>query len=230
MSTLQLQNISYGYVDGNKKRTILDQLSYSFEKGKFYAILGPSGSGKTTLLSLLGALEKTQEGSILYEGQTLEEIGYVNYRRNKLSIVFQQFNLIPYLTGLENVLNVMHITNNELPIDKRKTALNLLNRFGIVETKAIRGISTLSGGEQQRVAIARALATNVSLILADEPTGNLDTATQKEIVSIFRSLASDYNCCVIVVTHSDEVAKLSDIQLRLKDGKLHDITGKLKYE
>lgn len=230
MSTLQLESLSYGYIDGNKKRSILDNLSYSFEKGKFYAILGPSGSGKTTLLALMGALEKAQSGKILYEGKTLEEIGYVKYRRNHLAIVFQQFNLIPYLNGLENVLNVMAITDNDLPKDRRHTALNLLNRFGIVETKAHRAISTLSGGEQQRVAIARALATNVSLILADEPTGNLDTATQKEIVAIFRSLATEYGCTVIVVTHSDEVARQSDIQLRLSEGRLIDITGSLDHE
>ena len=225
MTILELKNISYGYIDGNRKRTILDELSYSFEKGKFYTILGPSGSGKTTLLSLIGALEKTQAGSIEFEGQSLEKIGYTKYRRNHQAIVFQQFNLIPYMTALQNVLNVMHITDNDLPKDKEKTALNLLNTFGIVESKARRSISQLSGGEQQRVAISRALATNVNLILADEPTGNLDTATQKEIVAIFRKLATDYDACVIVVTHSDEVAKTSDIQLKLVDGKLVDITG-----
>jgi putative ABC transport system ATP-binding protein len=228
MSILQLKNISYGYIDGNRKRTILNDLSYNFEKGKFYTILGPSGSGKTTLLSLMGALEKTQEGSIEFDGKRLEEIGYTKYRRNNQAIVFQQFNLIPYLTALQNVVNVMHITDNELPKNKEKTALNLLNSFGIVESKAKRGVSQLSGGEQQRVAIARALATNVSLILADEPTGNLDTATQKEIVSIFRKLATEYECCVIVVTHSDDVARTSDIQLKLVDGKLVDITGSSK--
>lgn len=228
MSILKLNNISYGYIDGNRKRTILDDLSYTFEKGKFYSILGPSGSGKTTLLSLMGALEKTQSGSIEFEGQKLEEIGLTKYRRNHQAIVFQQFNLIPYMSALQNVENVMHITENELPKDKTKTALNLLNKFGIVESKAKRSISQLSGGEQQRVAIARALATGVGLILADEPTGNLDTATQKEIVEIFRNLATEYEVCVIVVTHSDEVAKQSDVQLRLKDGKLHDISGSIK--
>ena len=229
MSILELKNITYGYIDGNKKRTILNDLSYTFEKGKFYSILGPSGSGKTTLLSLMGALEKTQEGSIYFDGKTIAEIGYTNFRRNHQAIVFQQFNLIPYLSGLENILNVMHITTNELPKDKQKTALNLLNTFGIVESKAKRSISQLSGGEQQRVAIARALATNVNLILADEPTGNLDTATQQEIVAIFRKLASEYGRCVIVVTHSDEVAKMSDTQLKLVDGKLVDITGSMSH-
>lgn len=229
MSILELKHISYGYIDGNKKRTILNDLSYTFEKGKFYSILGPSGSGKTTLLSLMGALEKTQEGSIYFDGKTIEEIGYTKYRRNHQAIVFQQFNLIPYLSGLQNILNIMHITDNDLPKDKQKTALNLLNTFGIVESKARRSISQLSGGEQQRVAIARALATNVDLILADEPTGNLDTATQKEIVAIFRKLASEYGRCVIVVTHSDEVAKTSDTQLKLIDGKLVDITGSVTH-
>jgi putative ABC transport system ATP-binding protein len=227
MTLLQLENISYGYIDGTKKRIILNELSYNFEKGKFYTILGPSGSGKTTLLSLIGALEKTQSGNIRFDGKRLEDIGYTNYRKNHQAIVFQQFNLIPYMTPLENLLNVMNITTNELPKDKEKTALALLNRLGIVESKARRNVLTLSGGEQQRVAIARALSTNVGLILADEPTGNLDSATQREIVAILRSLATDYDTCVIVVTHSDEVAMTSDIQLHLRDGKLIEHKGKI---
>jgi putative ABC transport system ATP-binding protein len=227
MTLLQLENISYGYIDGTKKRIILNELSYNFEKGIFYTILGPSGSGKTTLLSLIGALEKTQSGNIRFDGKRLEDIGYTNYRKNHQAIVFQQFNLIPYMTPLENLLNVMNITSNELPKDKEKTALALLNRLGIVESKARRNVLTLSGGEQQRVAIARALSTNVGLILADEPTGNLDSATQREIVAILRSLATDYDTCVIVVTHSDEVAMTSDIQLHLRDGKLIEHKGKI---
>jgi putative ABC transport system ATP-binding protein len=178
-------------------------------------------------LSLIGALEKTQGGVIRFDGKKLEDIGYTNYRKNNQAIVFQQFNLITYMTPLENLLNVMNITSNELPKDKEKTALALLNRLGIVESKARRNVLTLSGGEQQRVAIARALSTNVGLVLADEPTGNLDSATQREIVAILRSLASDYDTCVIVVTHSDEVAKTSDIQLHLVDGKLIEHKGKI---
>jgi len=122
MTLLQLDHVTYGYVDGNHKRTILNDLSYSFEKGKFYTILGPSGSGKTTLLSLIGALERTQGGKISYEGKSLEEIGFVKYRRNKQAIVFQQFNLIPYLTAVENIINVMKITDNPLPKPYRTTA------------------------------------------------------------------------------------------------------------
>lgn len=220
MSLLTCTDVSYGYIDGNKKRMILNQLTYSFEKGKLYSILGPSGSGKTTLLSLIGALEKTQEGTITYDGVDIETIGYTTYRRNKQSIVFQQFNLIPYLNALENVVNVMHITTNEVPKPYKQTALNLLQQVGITESKATRQISKLSGGEQQRVAIARAIATNVNLILADEPTGNLDDETSKEIMKIFRKLAHTYQACVIIVTHSSEVAKGCDISLKLKNGKL----------
>ena len=226
---LSLDRINYGYIDGSKRRVILNELSYDFKAGTFYTILGPSGSGKTTLLSLMGALEKTQGGTIRFDGKPLEEIGYTTYRRNHQAIVFQQFNLIPYLNAQQNVLNVMHITENALPDDKASTALKLLDRFGIVESKAKRPVSTLSGGEQQRVAIARALATNVKLILADEPTGNLDTATQKEIVGIFKSLADTYGVCVIIVTHSDEVAKTSNIQLQLKDGKLIEQAQGVSY-
>ncbi|GMQ59755.1 ABC transporter ATP-binding protein [Vallitalea sediminicola] len=220
MSILRLENISYGYIDGNNKRMILSELDYTFERGKFYSILGPSGSGKTTLLAIAGGLEKAQEGNVYFEGKNVNQIGLGKYRRNNLSFVFQQFNLIPYLTAVENVVNVMEITNNQVPKPHYTTALNLLDQFGIVKTKAERSIYKLSGGEQQRVAIARGLATNVDLIMADEPTGNLDTATEKEIIKILRMLAKEYNKCVIVVTHSDSIAGLSDIQLKLVEGKL----------
>ena len=220
MSILRLENISYGYIDGNNKRMILNNLDYTFERGKFYSILGPSGSGKTTLLAIAGGLEKAQEGNVYFEGKNINDIGLGKYRRNNLSFVFQQFNLIPYLTAVENVVNVMEITNNQVPKPHYTTALNLLDQFGIVKTKAERSIYKLSGGEQQRVAIARGLATNVDLIMADEPTGNLDTATEQEIIKILRMLAKEYNKCVIVVTHSDSIAGLSDIQLKLVEGKL----------
>lgn len=223
MSILELSNISYGYIDGSQKRMILKDLSYTFEKGKFYSIFGPSGSGKTTLLSVAGGLEKSQDGSVAYEGKDINSIGLSKYRRNELSFVFQQFNLIPYLTALDNVINIMNITDNKLPKPYEKTALNLLDRFGIVETKARRNINKLSGGEQQRVAIARALATNVDLILTDEPTGNLDVETEKEIIKILSMLARDFNKCVIAVSHSLAISDSSDIHLELIDGQLHEI-------
>lgn len=220
MAYLELKNISYGYIDGNKKRMILKNLSYTFERGKLYTIFGPSGSGKTTLLSLTGGLEKNQEGTILLENKDILSIGLPQYRKNHLAFVFQQFNLIPYMSAVDNIINVMHITDNPIPKPYKKTALNLLGEFGIVASKAERSVMKLSGGEQQRVAIARGLATNVDLILADEPTGNLDSHTEEEIVKIFASLAKDFNKCVIIVTHSNSIADHSDVNLMLKDGQL----------
>lgn len=224
MSILTLKNIEYGYVDGNKMRIILKGLDYTFERGKFYTIFGPSGSGKTTLLSIAGGLEKTQKGQVLFDQKDILTLGLPKYRRNHLAFVFQQFNLIPYMSALDNIVNVMNITDNDIPKPYKSTALNLLNEFGIVESKAHRNVLKLSGGEQQRVAIARGLATNVDLILADEPTGNLDTLTEREIIKILASLARNFNKCVIVVTHSLGVAESCDIKLELKDGKLIERT------
>ncbi|MBQ2510523.1 MAG: ABC transporter ATP-binding protein [Erysipelotrichaceae bacterium] len=217
---LKLENINYSYIDGGYERQILKDLSYSFEEGKFYTVLGPSGSGKTTLLSIIAGLDTPNSGEIYFEGRNIKEIGLHKYRRNSISIVFQQYNLISYLTAVENVLLAMSETDNKLPKDRKNVAYNLLERFGIVRTKADRMVNQLSGGEQQRVAIARSLASNVNLIFADEPTGNLDTATEKEIISIFKELAHDFGKTIIVVTHSDTVSALSDQRVLLRDGKL----------
>ena len=220
---LRLENINYSYIDGGYERIILNDLSYEFEEGKFYTILGPSGSGKTTLLSIVSGLDTPKSGDIYFDGKNIKEIGLHNYRRNSIAIVFQQYNLISYLTALENVLLAMSETDNKLPADKKNVAYNLLERFGIVNTKADRLVNQLSGGEQQRVSIARALASNVNLIFADEPTGNLDTATEKEIINIFKQLAHDFGKTIIVVTHSDSVSSMSDQRVLLKDGKLNKI-------
>ncbi|MBQ6126867.1 MAG: ABC transporter ATP-binding protein [Erysipelotrichaceae bacterium] len=220
---LRLENINYSYIDGGYERQILKDLSYSFEAGKFYTILGPSGSGKTTLLSLVAGLDTAKSGKIYFNGKDIDEIGLHKFRRNAISIVFQQFNLISYLTAVENVMLAMSETDNEIPKDRKNVAYNLLERFGIVRSKADRMVNQLSGGEQQRVAIARSLASNVDLIFADEPTGNLDTATEKEIISIFKELAHDFGKTIIVVTHSDTVSAMSDQRVLLKDGKLTKI-------
>lgn len=227
MSTiLKLQGINYGYIDGGYKREILKNLGYSFESGTFYTILGPSGSGKTTLLSIMAGLDKAESGKIWFDGQDVDELGLYKYRRNKIGVVFQSYNLIPYLTGKENILLAMTETDNKLPANHGELALALLNMVGIVETKANRLVTHLSGGEQQRIAIARAIAGNVDLIFADEPTGNLDTATEQEIIKIFRMLAEKFGKTIIVVTHSNEVSKLSDQRILLRDGVLHDIKWK----
>ena len=217
---LELENLNYSYIDGGYERQILQDLSYSFEAEQFYTVLGPSGSGKTTLLSLVAGLDTPKSGRILFEGKDIMEIGLHKYRRNDISIVFQQYNLISYLTALENVMLAMSETDNELPKDRKNVAYNLLERFGIVASKADRLVNQLSGGEQQRVAIARSLASNVNLIFADEPTGNLDTATEKEIIGIFKDLAHEYGKTIIVVTHSDSISSMSDQRVLLKDGKL----------
>ncbi|MBQ9425859.1 MAG: ABC transporter ATP-binding protein [Erysipelotrichaceae bacterium] len=220
---LKLENINYSYIDGGYERQILKDLSYSFEQGKFYTILGPSGSGKTTLLSIIAGLDTPNSGEIWFEGKNIKEIGLHKFRRNAISIVFQQYNLISYLTAVENVLLAMSETDNELPKGRKNVAYNLLQRFGIVRSKADRMVNQLSGGEQQRVAIARSLASNVNLIFADEPTGNLDTATEKEIIGIFKELSHEFGKTIIVVTHSDTVSAMSDQRILLKDGKLTDL-------
>jgi putative ABC transport system ATP-binding protein len=216
----QLDHINYGYIDGSKKRVILNDLSYDFEKGKFYTILGPSGSGKSTLLALAGALDQPESGTIRFMGKDIKNLGYTMFRRLNIAIIFQKYNLMNYLTAVENVEADMMIVNRNTPGSKKDLAYKILDSLGIVRTKADRRVTALSGGEQQRVAIARALAKDVDLILGDEPTGALDTATQKEIINLFKSLAHEYGKTIVIVTHSDEVAGQSDMVLHLRDGQL----------
>ncbi|MCL2438351.1 MAG: ABC transporter ATP-binding protein [Coriobacteriia bacterium] len=220
MTFLTTKDINYFYPDGDTKRYVLSDVSATFEKGKFYTILGESGSGKTTLLALLAALDTPESGEVLIEEQTIGSIGQERYRRNKVGIIFQSYNLIRYMTALENVLVAMSITDNELPSDHKEIAYNLLDYLGITKERADRTVTKLSGGEQQRVAIARALATNVDLILADEPTGNLNEEMETELIDIFKKLAHEHNKCVIVVTHSSAIAAQSDVSYRLYKGKL----------
>ena len=220
MTLLETKAVDYYYQDGDQRRYILKETSVSFEKGTFYAILGQSGSGKTTFLSLISALDSPKSGQVLYEGTDIEKIGHENYRRDDISIIFQSYNLIPYLSAVENVLVPMAITKNQLPDNQRVVAYNLLDYIGITKEKADRLVNQLSGGEQQRVAIARALATNVDIILADEPTGNLDEEMEQEIIDIFKELAHVHNKCVIVVTHANEIAQQADEVLYLRKGVL----------
>ncbi len=194
----------------------------AFEKGKFYTIVGQSGSGKTTLLSLLAGLDTPQEGRVFYEKKNIEKIGYDAYRRDYISIIFQYYNLIPYLTAVENVMVPMAITDNKLPDEQETVAINLLDYMGILNEKSKRLVTQLSGGEQQRVAIARALSTHVDVILADKPTGNLDEEMEQEIVGIFKMLAHKHNKCVVVVTHSPEIALQSDYSYLLRKGALKE--------
>lgn len=220
MESLKINNLSHQFRDGEKLRTVLADVNLEFVPGKLYAILGYSGSGKTTLISFLAGLDKPDKGMIEYDGMDIQTYGLDKFRRNKASIVFQQYNLIDAQTAHQNILTAMGITNNEMPPNPKEVAYNLLDFVGIGETKADRKVKRLSGGEQQRVAIARALSTNVDLIFADEPTGNLDSQSEREIIKLFKTMANEYNKCVIIVTHSDQVAAAADVTLRINDGKI----------
>lgn len=215
MSILETKNLYFTYPDGDEKKIILNDVTVSFDKGKFYTILGASGSGKTTFLSLIAALDQPEKGKILFNGKDIKKIGLERYRRNHIGIVFQNYNLIPYMNAQENVMVAMSITENKMENDIKAQSLHILKNVGIDEKKAKRRINRLSGGEQQRVAIARAMSTNVDVIIADEPTGNLDAKTSATIIDIFYNLAHEQNKCVIMVTHSEKIARQSDVILKL---------------
>lgn len=215
MAVLETKNLYFTYPDGDHRKIILKKVNVSFDQGKFYTILGASGSGKTTFLSLIAALDKPEKGEILFNGEDIDKIGLEKYRRNNIGIVFQSYNLIPYMNGLENVMVAMSITDNKIEGDMKQKALEILQSVGIDQAKAKRRINRLSGGEQQRVAIARAISTNVDVIMADEPTGNLDGKTSDTIIELFKELAHERNKCVIMVTHSEKIASLSDVILKL---------------
>lgn len=216
MKVLELKDVSYRYEDGTNY--VLKNLSYSFNNGKVYAIKGRSGSGKTTLLSLISGLERYKEGNILYKDKELNSINLDHYRNTNIGIVFQSFNLLQHLTALENVMLSMDISKVNTP-NKKERAIELLNSVGIDNNQINRRILKLSGGEQQRVAIARSLSYNPDIIIADEPTGNLDAETENEIMDIFKTLAHKEKKCVIIVTHSKNVAEQADVVFELKKRK-----------
>ena len=209
MTLLELQDVTYRYK--NTAEAVLYQIKYNFEPGKFYSIIGESGAGKSTLLSLLAGLDSPVEGTILFQGEDIRNKGYSYHRMHHISLVFQNYNLIDYLSPLENIRLV-----------NKKTSKDILLELGLDESQINRNVLQLSGGQQQRVAIARSLVSEAPVILADEPTGNLDPKTAGDIVELLKSLAQKTGKCVIVVTHSKEVAQASDITLELKDKKLSE--------
>ena len=215
MTILETKDLTFTYPDGDSRKIILNDVNVGFEIGKFYTILGPSGSGKTTFLSLIAALDTPEKGEILLNGENIGKIGLEKFRRDHIGIIFQSYNLIPYMNALENVMVSMSITDNKIDGDLKQNALRVLESVGIDGTKATRRINRLSGGEQQRVAIARAISTNVEIIVADEPTGNLDGKTSETIIEIFKELAHKQKKCVIMVTHSEKIAQQSDVILKL---------------
>ena len=208
MPTLELKNVSYAYEKG---KAVLQNVSGSLETGKMYAILGPSGSGKTTLLSLLGGLDVPTQGGVLFDGEDITAKGLEHHRRNHISLIFQSYNLIDYMTPVENVR-----------LTAKLDAAPILERLGLEQDEITRNVLKLSGGQQQRVAIARALASDAPVILADEPTGNLDADTAEEITAILKESAHAFGKCVVVVTHDREVAKQADVVLEIKRGHLKE--------
>ena len=217
MSVLSLQNINFSY----GKTPVLKDISYEFEKGKMYCIIGKSGAGKTTLLSLLSGLAAPNSGEIIYDGKSIAKIDKYTFRSKFIGVVFQSFNLITKYTALENVILSMDVAGYKTK-SKKSRALELLNSVGLDEDEANRRVLKLSGGQQQRVAIARALSYDPDIILADEPTGNLDRDTQKEIMDIFRELTNQGKC-VILASHSPDVAEMCDERYELTK-----ISGKKK--
>ena len=210
MSVLTLSDISFSY----GKRTVLDGISYEFEKGKMYCITGKSGAGKTTLLSILSGLAAPQKGKILYNGEDIAGVDKYKFRSKYIGVIFQSFNLITKFTAIENVMLSMDIAGVKIK-NKKSRAEELLLKVGLDSDEANRRVLMLSGGQQQRVAIARALSYDPDIILADEPTGNLDIETQNEIMNIFKELAADGKC-VIIVSHSPDVAKMCDERYELQ--------------
>ena len=210
MSILSLQNVCFSY----GKTPVLKDISYEFEKGKMYCIVGKSGAGKTTLLSLLSGLTNPKSGDIVYNGKSIKKIDKYSFRSKHIGVIFQSYNLLTKFTALENVILSMEIAKVK-KVNKKARALEMLLSVGLNKAEANRPILQLSGGQQQRVAIARALSYNPDIILADEPTGNLDRETENEIMSIFRNLAENGKC-VILVSHSPAVANLCDHKYELK--------------
>ena len=209
MTTLELKNVSYAYEKG---KAVLQNVSAELETGKMYAILGPSGSGKTTLLSLLGGLDVPTQGSVLFDGEDITAKGLEHHRRNHISLIFQSYNLIDYMTPVENVR-----------LTAKLDAAPILERLGLEQDEIARNVLKLSGGQQQRVAIGRALITRPSLILADEPTGNLDTQNSSEVIALLKEASRKYEQTIIMITHNRNIAQSADRILQVSDGVLTDL-------
>jgi putative ABC transport system ATP-binding protein len=220
MSILVLENIKYRYEGA--KNYALRGINADFELGKVYTIVGKSGSGKSTMLSLIAGLDICSEGAIKVKGEDIKKIDRDEYRSKNIGVIFQSFNLLTNATAVENIILSMEISQST-ETDKKTFAYELLEKMGIDEDKANRKVLKLSGGEQQRIGIARALSHNPDIIIADEPTGNLDNDTEDDILKILTSLAHDDGKCVIIVTHSKKVSSIADVVLGMKEGTLMPI-------
>ena len=205
---LEVKNVSYAYKT-KKDKTILNNVSATFEEGIFYTIVGPSGAGKTTLLSLLAGLDTVVKGTVLCNGEDITKKGLNYHRKHNISLVFQNYNLIDYLTTVENV-----------KLGGSGNAEKLLEEVGIGKEYWQRNVLQLSGGQQQRVAIARALISKPAIVLADEPTGNLDSKTSAEVLGLIKRTSAEFRQTVVMITHNDDIARLADRIVRIEDGKI----------
>lgn len=220
MSIVELKNVSRVYRAGDHELRALSQVNLSLEEGKFVVILGPSGAGKSTLLNLLGGLDSPTEGSVIVNGKDISTLSgnqLAEYRAQTVGFVFQFYNLIPTLTVKENVALVSEVAKDALPAEQMLSEVGLsdhLNNFP----------SELSGGEQQRVSIARALAKNPKIILCDEPTGALDSQTGVLVLKLLLSMARNYGKTIVIVTHNQNIAKMADVVVRVKNGTIQSVT------
>ena len=219
MSVFELRDVKYVYQSQYQQVEALRGISCAFEAGRVYAVMGSSGSGKTTLLSLMAGLDVPTEGSVLCEGVSTADVDLERYRRERVAVIYQDFRLFPLLTAAENVMYPMELRGMK-PAAAKKRAAELIGKVGLPETVLDRFPAMLSGGEQQRVAIARALGMETKVLLADEPTGNLDSKNSENIFGILEALAHEDGYCVVIVTHDEELGRRADELLRLHDGQL----------
>ncbi len=219
MSIITLESVKYTYSNLYQTMEALKNVSCSFEQGKIYAIIGKSGSGKSTMLSLMAGLDIPGSGDVYFRGQSTRNLDLDRYRRNEVAMIYQSFRLFPLLTAVENVMYPMELHGIK-PREAKTRAESYIRSVDLSDSEFNRFPSMLSGGEQQRIAIARALAMDTNLILADEPTGNLDTVTAKTIIELLADLAHDQNYCVVVVTHDLEIIDMVDITYQMRDGVL----------
>lgn len=211
---LTVKNLTHWY--GQADKPLYEDVDLSFDTGQVYTIVGASGSGKTTLLSFLAGLDKPQKGDIFLDGKNLKKIGATNYRKHKVAIVFQQYNLLGYMSALDNILTALSVTGSAHK-GERQYVLDTLKRVGINEDDAKKNVQKLSGGQQQRVAIVRALLVDANIVIADEPTGNLDGENAAMIINLFQELAHDHQKSVIIVTHDPHVADQGDVKISLEN-------------
>ena len=227
MAILEINDVHFSYAGGSANRSgmgarnVLNGVNCTFERGTFYAVIGKSGSGKSTLLNLIAGLDQPMEGEVLYEGTSTFDMDLDEYRRKSVAVIYQDFSLFPLLTALENIIYPMELCKVEKS-QAREDALKLVEMVSLPETLLDRYPNRISGGEQQRVAIARALAMDRRLIIADEPTGNLDSETSATIIALLKSLAKEQDRCVIVATHDISVMKVADKVFHMVDGRLQE--------